>query len=339
MILFHVIFWLATSWLIASSFSIQAQEIERINGEEIVRVIRNHSILNQLFICLGMAMLLFYSNVYAIRRWGRSNIGKHLIGSSAFLLFFALVVTYGILKSFFPSNIPILPYPISFGILIFYFALSFAYGLSRSLYLNQQKQQQLALDKKQMELSLLRSQIQPHFLFNALNNLLSMVDQDKNPKLTKSFDGLSRLLRYVIEESQSDKVSIEKEIDFISSYAALQILRFAEHEVQFNLNVSGKNTGQLIEPGLFIPFVENAFKYGTEPECVSTIQIHFDLSKEDQVIFSITNPVFDYHESNNSTGIGIKLTRRRLNLIYPDRHTISITESDPFVVKLIVNTK
>jgi LytS/YehU family sensor histidine kinase len=243
---------------------------------------------------------------------------------------------YALTEFRFFINVPPIPKEIAFGIVIFYFALSIAYGMTRLLIDKSRREQQLIIDKKQAELSLLRNQLQPHFLFNAINNLLSMVDPSKNPKLVSSFDRLSQLLRYVIEETDTGKVSIAEEIEFLKNYIELQLLRFNEGEVNIHFNVSGKHVSQKVEPGLFIAFVENAFKYGTEPERTATIEIELDVTRPDAILFTIKNKVLMTNISG--VGTGLEKTRKRLDLIYPNAHQLSISHTEDFIVSLTIIT-
>ncbi|MCB0753523.1 MAG: histidine kinase [Ignavibacteriae bacterium] len=197
--------------------------------------------------------------------------------------------------------------------------------------------QKLLIEKKQTELNMLRNQLQPHFLFNALNNLMSLANSSKNVKLVNSFDKLSQLLRFVIEDNQTEKIAIDKEILFLKNYIDLQLLRFEEEEVQIQFKIIGKYNTQKVEPGLFIPFVENAFKYGTEPERTAVVEIEFDLTNEKEVQFKIKNKILI--ASKNNFGTGIETTRKRLELIYPNRHKLAITETKDFIVQLYINTQ
>jgi LytS/YehU family sensor histidine kinase len=113
-------------------------------------------------------------------------------------------------------------------------------------------------------------------------------------------------------------------------------LRFEEGETSVQFNVKGKYDKQKIEPGLFIPFVENAFKYGTEPENSTKIDIEFDLSRADSVQFEIKNKKI--MTGTNGIGTGIETTKKRLELIYPDKHELKITNADDFIVHLTIYT-
>lgn len=335
----NVLFWLVTGWLICTSFSIESHEIEIINNRDIVRIVRNQTLIYKLLGIIGVSMIMFYIH--------RFNIYRNLDRSSFLKIFFQSlgilsisIVTFRFSEFIInPTHQVFLPPAIYLGIFIFYFVISTCYGVIQVLMRSNQQKQQLTLAKKQAELNLLRNQLQPHFLFNALNNLLSMVDQQQSPRLSRAFDQLSQLLRYAIEQSKSQRVSVQSEIEFIRNYAAMQKLRFEEDEIDFKFNILGDYTQQQIEPGLFIPFVENAFKYGTSPEEHSIIEIHMDLSEPHLIIFSVRNEIHNDQQKTHQAGTGIKVSRERLNLIYPDKHRLEIFENKDFIIKLQIDTR
>ena len=335
-VMIHTIFWISTTWLIASSFSIQSYDIEFINGEEIVNVVRDNSLIYQLMFCILISALLFYVNTRIIYKLNQSNKKTALVYSTLSFLS-ALIVVYLATSLKYIDNVFPLPKQLAFGIVTFYFSISIAYSLANLWLDNLQRHQQLVLDKKQTELALLRNQLQPHFLFNALNNLLSMVSPSENPKLNASFDRLSQLLRYVIDETQKERVSITQEIEFLKNYIDLQLLRFSENEVTVDFKVIGDHNVQWVEPGLFITFVENAFKYGTEPEKITNIQIEFDLTQQDIIVFRIKNRVMLKYFKGNGTGI--ETTKKRLELIYSKNYDLDIYDVDgEFKVELKIKT-
>ncbi|MBN1186988.1 MAG: histidine kinase [Bacteroidales bacterium] len=336
-VIIHTLFWVSTAWLITSSFSIESHEIEIIDGIETINIVRNNGLYYQLLFCVFISVIAFYINAWLIFNLNRVKTDLSPILFSALAFVIVLILIYVVIEFRPFNNVPPIPKQIAFGIVTFYFSLSIAYGLARLWMYNNQRQQQLILEKKQAELTLLRNQLQPHFLFNALNNLLSMVNPSENPKLINSFGRLSQLLRYVIEGTNTEKVSIEKEIEFQKNYIELQMLRFNEDEVQVKIDVRGEHDTQFVEPGLFIVFVENAFKYGTEPEKLTRIEIEFDLSKTDLVQFKIKNKIM--MKNSNGVGTGIETTRKRLDLIYPNKHRLTISSTDYFIVQLTINTK
>jgi sensor histidine kinase YesM len=334
-IILHSIFWMTTAWLFINSFSVQMRHLKIIDGIETIYIVRSSGLMLQIFSCITTGAIVFYITVWLLLQ--HHEIKKQTIFFLLLIFGIGCTFTYFITNFNFNSKQPPLPSAIALGIVTFYFAISIAYSIAKLLYRNHQRQQQLILDKKQTELTLLRNQLQPHFLFNALNNLLSMVKPHENPKLIHSFERLSQLLRYVIEETQAEKVSIQKEISFLESYIELQKLRFTEDEIVVNFKVEGIFINQKIEPGLYITFIENAFKYGTEPEKTSIIDIHFDLRVEDNIHFEIKNKVMMPNLTGNKTGI--ESTRKRLELIYPHKHLLLVKEENDFIVTLDIQTQ
>ena len=185
------------------------------------------------------------------------------------------------------------------------------------------------------ELALLKSQVNPHFLFNTLNNIYSLVyhKSDEAPDAVMKF---SSIMRYVLYDSKEEKVLLEKEIEYLKSYIELQKLRIKEPDFVL-LEVEGNFEGTFIAPMLLIPFVENAFKHaGRENLPGITIYLHGD---KQQIRFEVSN--FKQKEIQTVekpfSGIGLSNIRRRLELIYAERHLLEIkTENDQYKVKLII---
>ena len=336
-VIIHLLLWGCTTLLIASAFSIQSQEIEVINGIESVKIVRSDGLIHQLLICVFLSMIAFYINARLIIKRNQPESKANVLWCIVLTFVMLMALIYALTEIRLVSDTPPIPKQIAFGISIFYFSISITYGLVKKSIFNEQRHQKLIIDKKQAELNLLRNQLQPHFLFNALNNLLSMVNSAENPKLASSFDKLSQLLRFVIEDHRTEKIPISKEIQFLKNYIDLQKLRFEDEEVSVQFIVVGKHDQQKIEPGLFIPFVENAFKYGTEPEKLTNISIKFDLSNADSVLFEIKNKKMI--NVTNGIGTGIENTKKRLALIYPNTHELKISNSGDFIVHLKLYTR
>ncbi len=323
-LLLHILFWLISAWALLASFSIESQDIEIQNGQETVRIIRNTVLIWQLSATVILSLLLFYANLHWLSAAKTKRATWSTILGSVSLLFLTIVLFHLLFSiSILPLR-PRLPNLLSWGIFLFYYATSLAYAIGQLWLRAERRQQQLEMEKSEAQLQLLRAQLHPHFLFNVLNNLLALVDQANNPALAESIDRLSQLLRYVVYESNGRDVPINREITFLKHYAELQLLRFEEGEVQFTLAVSGKMEDRYIEPGLLLPFIENAFKYGTEPEVASAIHIEFDFSMNDRWTFRISNPVFPHLiEKRHQGGLGLAAARKRLALLYPDRHQLA----------------
>ena len=337
-IILNILFWLLSSWLIVNSFSIVSQELEVIDGVETIQIERSSVLIKQLLLAIAFSFLLFYSNLFNLWQLRKELKGSQIWFYSFSLAGFAVLVQYLIRELGLINDIFQLPLSLIFGITIFYYAISSAYALTKIWRYSENQRQQLVLEKKQVELNLLRSQLQPHFLFNALNNLLALVNQKENPVLASSLDQLSGLLRYVVYDTAKQKVPMWKEINFIKNFAELHSLRFEENEIQFDLEVLGEYDQQEIEPGVFIPFIENIFKYGVEPERRSVLKICFDLSEPTVIRFSSSNPIYPMMQKLKGNGSGIASSKERLQLVYPQKHHLEITETETFNIELEIQT-
>ncbi len=203
----------------------------------------------------------------------------------------------------------------------------------------QQEKAQLKTQSLTSELALLRSQINPHFLFNTLNNIDSLVNI--NPDMaSKSLIRLSEIMRYMLYEASEDFVSLDKELEYLKSFVSLQKLRLkAKNYVE--LNIEGKTNGKKIPPMLIIPFVENAFKHGRKnaaaPGIIIDIKIRPDIY-EFEVINYMTKA--DTEIKDKVGGIGLQNIKRRLELLYKERYVLLIEEEDGkhrVYLKLLIN--
>lgn len=332
----NLVFWVLTASLITLGFSIHRVEHTVENGIESIRVIRDQAIIWNLLQWIGFSAVIFYSNLWLIKRSKRDITGIAM--RSAILIAVALACIFFITETTAQSGSAVLPEGLVFGTVVFYYALSATYGIGKRWLRAELAQKNLLVEKKQAELNLLRNQLQPHFLFNALNNLLAMVDQQRDKPLARAIDKLSQMLRYVVVDTENQTVAIRDEIAFIQNYCEMQKLRFSDDEIDLKFTVHGSHTDQEVEPGIFIPFVENAFKHGTFPEEKAQIALCFDLSQIQAIHFSIQNSISGNRHTIES-GSGIALSRKRLNLLYPNRHTLHIeNKADEYQVELQLQT-
>lgn len=188
---------------------------------------------------------------------------------------------------------------------------------------------QLQLAGKQTELSFLRSQINPHFLFNNLNNIYSLVYHQSDQSLN-AIAKLSDLLRYMLYDS-NEKVPLQKELDYIHKYLELQQMRFGM-QAPAHVEIKGEAGNAGIPPLLLIPFVENAFKHGDMKNGNTIlIRLHTD---EAMIRFTVINTI-GQQQKDSGGGIGLENVRRRLELLYPGRHTLQVQKTrDIFEVQL-----
>lgn len=202
------------------------------------------------------------------------------------------------------------------------------------------KVQTVLSEKLQAELSSLRNQFHPHFLFNVLNSLYSKI-------LSKSDDSaeivlkISDILRFSIYDVNNKNISLENEIDYLKNYISLQQLRF-ENQLQLSFSVYGSVENHSIEPFLILPFIENSYKYCLDENNQGWITISITISDE-WLVVKIENSLSEnpalYPENVNS-GIGISNVKRRLELLYPDTHVLTIkNETVNFFVSLKIKIK
>lgn len=196
---------------------------------------------------------------------------------------------------------------------------------------------QLEKEKLVAQISSLQFQINPHFLFNTLNNIYATAI-DTSPRTADMVDKLSEMMRYTMKETQKDFVRLEEEINYLNNYIELQKLRL-ESKIEFDYTIEGDLTELQIAPMLLIPFVENAFKHGVNSEQNSNIRINIKANAPELHFLVSNNKVNNQSGINkNNIGLGIENTKHRLNLIYPSRHLLTIKETEnDFIVSLHIN--
>lgn len=193
------------------------------------------------------------------------------------------------------------------------------------------------IENKQLkaELNLLKAQVNPHFLFNTLNNLYGLITQNQNQQASDVTLKLADLMRYLLESSKADLVSLNKEIQFLEDYLSLEKIRLSQ-QTDIKFTVSGINKELFVAPLLFIPLVENAFKHGLNTISADSYA-HFSLSLQDnELFFEAVNSVGKSLENSEKSGTGLENLKKRLQLIYPDKHQLDIEQtSNQF--KVILN--
>jgi sensor histidine kinase YesM len=185
------------------------------------------------------------------------------------------------------------------------------------------------IENKQLkaELNLLKDQVNPHFLFNTLNNLYGLITQDQNKRAAEVTLKLADLMRYLLESSKADKVSLKKEIQFLGDYLSLEKIRLTNNTA-IRFEVSGIDSDVFVAPLLFIPLVENVFKHGLQTISKDSFA-HFSLSVQGKdLFFEAKNSSGKSLENSPESGRGIANLRKRLQLIYPNNHLLDIQKSN-----------
>jgi two-component system, LytTR family, sensor kinase len=201
---------------------------------------------------------------------------------------------------------------------------------------SQKLKNELINQRQTSELALLRSQVNPHFLFNTLNNIYSLVYK-KSDEAPAAVMKLSKIMRYMLYDSNSEKVQLEKEVDYLKSFIELQELRINQNGyVEFN--IEGDIENRTIAPMLLIPFVENAFKHGGKNHTPG-IRIHLK-AEPNLLYFGVTNYKKRNQIAQNDEigGIGLQNIKRRLELLYPGKHEL-IIDDGPMVFQVDLKIK
>jgi two-component system, LytTR family, sensor kinase len=190
--------------------------------------------------------------------------------------------------------------------------------------------QEITAKQLQTELALLKAQINPHFFFNTLNNLYAMALRQEDPATAQGIAKLSHLMRYVIYESDVDRIELPREVEQIRSFIELQKLRFSEEDdIRIEFEILGDVGRCTIAPMILLPFVENAFKHGIRLSSPSHVSMQLT-AKDGAIRFSVENSAHGTTERSAETNsaLGLRNVQRRLALMYPDTHHLSIHEGE-----------
>ncbi len=206
------------------------------------------------------------------------------------------------------------------------FLITVGFHFFKEWFEERQKQDEIIHQQLDTELKLLKAQINPHFLFNALNNVYSLT-QVEPEKAGEMVLKLSEVLRYMLYDSEKDKICLEKEISNINSLIELHQIQY-DHKAKINFTITGNVRDKLIHPMLLFPFFENAFKHGNlfQPQ---TSFIHSNLEiKENELCFYIENTYTENLSKDKAGGLGIENVQKRLQLFYPEQYQLNITTSE-----------
>lgn len=267
-------------------------------------------------ILLWAHLMLYSFGLYAWR-----SIGIELN------LYFPLIVHPSIMKG--------VEHHVGYGIFSIFF-----FGIIKHLYdfrKLRKSAQLLRIEKQQAELNYLKSQTNPHFLFNTLNNIYSLA-RDKSSLAPESILRLSKILRYMLYETGGDFIAIEKELKIISDYIALEKLRYDE-SLSMNFNYDIEDMKQALPPLLLMPLVENAFKHGVSETRAARPLIDIHLSVKDRLLtFIVKNSTENFTDDQGiNENIGLSNLRRQLELLYTD-YNLSLKQGDSiFTANLKIN--
>jgi len=316
-VLIHILVWIA--FLLVPLFFIESAE-----GRE-------RFMIMGWFLQLLMAAYFYYNYLFLIPRFLlRKKIALYFL-----MLILGLIVISGLNILFVMGTSGLIPrhHPFNFWRAVsfpFYpavmaFALSSSVRITMEWFKNERQKKEMEAEKLFSELAFLKSQVNPHFLFNILNNICSLA-RKKSDETENAIIKLSQIMRYMLQDSRDERVSLEKEVEYLQSYIELQRLRLPE-TVKIDFSIEGHPELFSIEPLLLIPFVENAFKHGVSYQGGSQILIR--LHSDDRLLsFAVENHIARGKDDTveQGSGIGLKNVRRRLELLYPGKHDLQITD-------------
>jgi len=344
----HLLFWLAwciywlttylipTQWVPAWNFRGPLPQIEQYGFVvSFFRILMNTTLMTIIYMGLTYGILYLILPRYLSKNgnWMVTTLFLLLfISVIAFInyLFFLLVFSISTRLGYFqkmPDMEFILPvwgrqilfnYPTIVG-----FAL--AIKLLKNWYLKQKEAAQVAREKINAELQLLKAQVHPHFLFNTLNNIYSFIIND-SPAAPEVLKKLSTLLRYIIYECNQPLVKLEKELKMIRDYIDLEKIRYGEN-FNMSLQIQGNAINKMICPLLLIPFLENSFKHGAS-QMLTHPWVNLDITiGEENLHFNLSNskPTLT-GERTVTKGLGLNNVKKRLAILYPGMHSLNITE-------------
>jgi LytS/YehU family sensor histidine kinase len=291
-----------------------------------------NSALVSLYVILFLAPAVYINNLYILPVIKRKRGFFFFLFFINAILFSTIAVT--LINYFSNEQFNFKKFINFIGIMILAISFGTAIKLAKDSFTRRQQE-------KEAELRLLKGQLNPHFLFNTLNNLygLSVMKSDKLPSLMLK---LSDLLRYSLYETKETYVPLEKEIKYLENYMSLEKIRL-EDKTEIRFDKTGNFSDKKIAPMLLIVFVENAFKYlEVSKDKLSKVKVNLK-TEDNKLIFNCEN-TFDETEiskqnlETSKSGIGLQNAKKRLDLIYPNKHQLTIKkENENYVVQLILN--
>lgn len=217
-------------------------------------------------------------------------------------------------------------------------AFSAAVGMLTQLYHQIMERQAVEFEKKKAELALYKAQINPHFLFNNLNTLYAMVVTG-SPKTEDAFIQFINLMKYMYANNTKDKIPLHIEVEYIRQYIELQKYRISENFVIHFSYVHDDTEQMNIAPMILITFVENVFKHGISSHKSGEAFINIRAEKG-ELLLTTSNPLLNHSASKASKGIGIENCKKRLELLYPNKYSLSAGErNDKYAVTLSINLR
>lgn len=339
LIMFHLLFWIFTSLMVMLVFQILEAGIAMLKIGAPVKI--NTIALNfvPLIIVLPIGACIFYASYFSFKFFIKRPVRFVwvVLAYILYILAFSLPVYFAAkaghvhidhLRGFFAIALIVSPV-LYFNVFGFLFQTFIEWISDRKI------KAELEKDKLISQLELLTSKINPHFLFNTINNIDVLIEKDA-VMASLYLNKLSDILRFMLYETKTDKISLEKELAYIEKYIDLQKIRTSNAN-KINYSVKGEVKDLMIEPMLFIPFIENAFKHSESIKATTILEVNFVIEKG-KITFECLNTYGATSLIKTENGIGNVLIEKRLSLLYPNKHSLQINDKDgTYKVKLVLN--
>lgn len=319
-IIIHTIYW-----IVYGSFSLAFSIAQKDKDWPLLSNITPHYFVN--FLWAIVAFYLFY--FYFINFFERKQFGLYLLFSV--ILSFLLAVCFLLIHRIFFPGFAVLDVrvfgPPTVGTFIIFQTGILVRGFE-NWFSNIQLKAELENQRLKNELELLKAQVNPHFLFNTLNNIDSLISKEPT-KASKALITLSDIMRYMLYETKDQEVDLNSEISHIRDIVSLQMLRFRQTDY-VSYTVDGIPDGHKVAPLLFIPFIENAFKFAQFAGEIPVVAIRFEIINK-EILFTCINS-FDPEKTsllkNHSGGLGLSNVKKQLEMLYPGRHTLKVEKKN-----------
>jgi two-component system LytT family sensor kinase len=216
----------------------------------------------------------------------------------------------------------------------FILLLGLSYALIKYWFQSERQKRILYEEKLTTEMAFLKAQINPHFLFNVLNSFYAKALKNNVPELADGIAKLAELMRYMVYETNEDKVALEKEIHHLKKFIQVYQLRIAEEDDVFiNFTIKGAVENVKICPMVLIPFIENAIKHGIDTKAKSIIDISLEVT-QNKLSYKVTNTMHQavYGLKDGASGFGLDNLKKRLSILYPKAHTLETKEEKGFFI-------
>ena len=324
----HVLFWLIT---VGFHVYTRMDLLESVGWGQFLLEIAIRNVL--------LALVIYSHTTYLIPEFIQSR--RFLAYTAGLILCFGFYIlvknTHDVYLTVFTNKaaLPFWQYSFyNFSIALFYFAFALALQLSKEWFFQRERLRQLEVEKLNTELEYLKSQINPHFLFNSLNTIYFQIDKS-NESARDTLTKFSDMLRFQLYECNEQTIPLIREVEYLDNYLSLQRLR-RDERYQISFVTNGELAGRALAPLLFIPLVENAIKHLSHHAGVGTNKVTVNLTVlPDAIQLTVVNTKAEQSKQEHTGGIGIKNLLRRLELQYPKRHRIEFDNGKKeFMVRL-----